>query len=84
MIRAIIVSATLATLFAMWRDKPQPSHLVQVDYCKVDKRLAVKEFLVRRDNSPVLDESGKPVWRWRFEWAKVHAPCSELDRYENI
>lgn len=84
MIRAVLVSATLAALIAMWRDRPAPVKSVQVDYCPVTKRVAQKEFLVRRDGSPVLDSKGEQVWRWHFDWAVGNAPCSQLDRYEQI
>ncbi len=36
MIRAVILSATLAALFCMWMDRPAPVKSVKVDYCKLD------------------------------------------------
>ena len=84
MIRAVILATTIAALICMWGDRPAPSRMVDVPYCEVDKRVAVKEFLVKRDKSPILDANGEPVWRWHFEWEKRYAPCTELDRYEFI
>jgi len=69
MIRAVVLSATIAALLTLWMDKPKPpKKITQVDYCQVDLRVAVK------------DELGN----WRFGWGSMFRPCSELDRYENV
>jgi hypothetical protein len=67
MIRAVIVAATIAALIALWIDRPKPVKSVQVDYCKVTVRAAVK------------DDAGE----WQFGWAHIYDTCSLLDRYEN-
>lgn len=68
MIRAVVLSATIAALLTLWMDKPKPPKITQVDYCQVDMRVAVK------------DELGN----WHFGWGSMFRPCAELDRYENV
>jgi hypothetical protein len=68
MIRAVIVAATLATLYCLWNDRNPTSRMVEVPYCPVDVKVGGK------------DEQGE----WHTGWAKMYRPCTELDRYENI
>lgn len=68
MIRAIIFSATVATLICLWQDRPAPVQHVQVDYCWQDVYAAAK-----------LGNG-----EWMKLWTKGYAPCSQLDRYEYI
>jgi hypothetical protein len=66
--RAILIAATLAALFCLYRDRPRPVKAVQVDYCVIDIPYGAK------------DQMG----RWHRVWGKGYGPCSELDRFENI
>ncbi len=68
MIRAVIAAATIAALFAMWRDRPPPSRMTQVDYCPVNKRVAGQ------------DELGN----WHFAWGTMYAPCDQQDKFFEI
>lgn len=67
-LRAALAAATIAALFSMWRDTPEPARLIQVDYCVVDKRVAGK------------DELGN----WHFAWGEMYAPCNQQDRFRQI
>ncbi len=67
MILAVIVSATIAALFCLWKDRNPPSRMVEVPYCPVDVKVGAK------------DELGE----WHIGWTKMYRPCTELDRYEN-
>ena len=82
MMRAVILAATIAALICIWGDRPAPSRMAQVDYCVIDKRMASKEYAMR-GGQPLLDEAGEPIWRWRFEWGELYAPCSQQDRFVN-
>lgn len=85
MIRAVILSATIAALVTMWMDQPAPFKPTKsADYCVIDQHTASKVFGVYPDGSPALDENGEQRWRWRFSWQKAHGLCSLLDRFENI
>lgn len=68
MIRAVIVSATIAALIIGWLERPTPVKSVQVDYCVIDYKAAGK------------DQFGN----WHTGWAKGYGPCTLLDRYEQI
>jgi hypothetical protein len=69
MIRAIILAATIAALFTLWRERPlSPVIVSQVDYCVITYKGAGK------------DEMGQ----WHQGWVQGYGPCSLLDRYENI
>ncbi len=85
MIRAVILSATIAALICMWEDrKPVAAHIAHVDYCKIDMRVGATQFGMLPDGRPALDKNGKQLWRLHSEWVKGWGLCSDLDRYEFI
>ncbi len=73
MIRAIILSATIAALVVLWMDEPPKpvARLVPVEtpYCPVDVLQAMKHPL-----------TGK----WVKVWGEMYRPCSEQDRFHHI
>ena len=69
MIRAVILAATMATLFCLWMDRPAPVKAVQVDYCLNDFRVARKH--------PLTGE-------WQYGWGKGYGLCSENDSFHDI
>ena len=85
MIRAVILSATIAALVTMWMDQPVPFKTAKsAAYCVIDQHTASKVFGVYPDGSPALDENGKQLWRWRFSWQKAHGLCSLQDKFFEI
>lgn len=68
MIRAVILSATIAALFAMWRDRPAPVKSVQVDYCIITERRAIQ----------------LPTGEYLFGWLPGYGPCALQDIYREI
>ena len=68
MIRAVLLALTIAALLCMWGDRPKPAKIVQVDYCPISYRAAVK------------DELGV----WHFGWGAGYGPCALMDRFEEI
>lgn len=80
MIRAVLLSATIAALFSMWMHQPDGRkyypgqgeipllQISQVDYCVIDMRFASK----------------MPNGEYRFGWGDGYGPCYLLDRYENV
>ena len=68
MIRAVLLALTIAALFCMWGDRPAPSRMVEVPYCPIEYRAAVK------------DELGA----WHFGWAQSYGPCVLMDSFEQI
>ncbi len=70
MIRAIILSATIAALVVWWTEEPpKPVKDNQVPYCVIDERKAMKH--------PI---TGAYV----FGWGKAYGPCSLQDIYHYI
>lgn len=66
--RAIIISATIAALFAVWKDQPKPIISPVVPYCVVTERAAAK------------DELGQ----WHYGWSRGYGPCYLQDEYKEI
>ncbi len=70
MIRAIILSATIAALVVLWMDEPpKPVKDNQVPYCVIDERVARKH--------PLTGEL-------MVGWGKGYGPCSLQDIYREI
>lgn len=68
MIRSVILSATIAALFVMWKERPTPVKSVQTDYCVIDYPAAAK------------DEFGV----WHFGWGRGYGLCKLQDKYFDI
>lgn len=69
MIRAIILSATIAALVVMWGDKPKPVVDDQEPYCLISYKAAMRHPL-----------TGELV----FGWAQGYGPCRLQDIYREI
>lgn len=69
MIRAVILSATIAALVTFWMDQPAPVKDNQEPYCPIDERAAVTHPM-----------TGETV----IVWVKRYGPCRLMDRYEFI
>jgi hypothetical protein len=70
MIRAIILSATIAALVTLWKDQPAtPIKDQQVPYCVIDEKIAMK--------NPLTGEI-------LVGWGKGYGPCSLQDIYREI
>jgi len=69
MIRAVILSATIAALVTMWRDNPEPVKDNQAPYCLVDVLQAMRH--------PLTGEI-------MTGWGPMYRPCSEQDSYREI
>lgn len=70
MIRAVILSATIAALVTLWMDKPPPPVKDnQVPYCVIDEKVAMKHPL-----------TGEVL----IGWGKGYGPCSLQDIYREI
>ena len=69
MIRAVIISATIAALVVMWRDVPKPVKDEQTAYCVIDYKAAQRH--------PLTGE-------WVVGWGKGYGPCSLQDIYREI
>jgi hypothetical protein len=79
MMRAIVLSATLAALFTFWMQPEQRKYypgqgeiplleINQVDYCVVDMRFASK----------------MPDGEYRFGWGDGYGPCKLQDKFFEI
>lgn len=69
MIRAIILSATIAALVSLWMDKPPPVKAAPVvAYCVIDYKAAGKDIF------------GNVV----TGWARGYGPCSLQDKFFEI
>lgn len=68
MIRAVILSATIAALVVMWREQPTPVKVVETPYCVIDYKAAGKDIF------------GNVV----TGWAKGYGPCSLQDKFFEI
>ena len=69
MIRAVILSATVAALVTLEQDQPAPVKDQQVPYCVIDYKAAQRH--------PLTGE-------WVIGWAKGYGPCSLQDIYREI
>lgn len=87
-LRVILFVLTIAIVLTLWlwpeSVQTKPLEKVEVPYCIINQKVAEKKFRLRPNGRLFLDDKGKPVWKWKYEWVKVNGLCSKLDRYENI
>lgn len=69
MIRAVILSATIAALVTFWMDQPAPVKDNQEPYCLIQYKAAQRH--------PLTGE-------WMTGWAQGYGPCRLQDSYREI